>query len=97
MQQQQEEIKIDPVRLVAVEGAKVFDLSLTELRLLACFLLNKGKIVKRAELHANMQSAGEDRFSNIVDVYVNYLRQKIGKDKIRTVRGQGYVFGEVTA
>ncbi len=41
-----------------------------------------------------MYELDEDRDSNVIEVYVNRLRQKLGKDLIRTRRGQGYVFGE---
>lgn len=95
MKEQLEEIKIDPVKLVATMGDKTLNLPLTELRVLSLFLHNKGQVLSRATIHAAMQTTVDAVFSNIVDVYVNYLRQRIGKDRITTVRGQGYVFGHV--
>jgi hypothetical protein len=92
-----QEITIDPVTLVATMGSQQLDLPLTELRVMSLFLHNEGKVLGRKEILAAMQSAKDGQFSNLVDVYVNYLRQKIGKYRIVTVRGEGYCYGEVAA
>lgn len=90
---QHEEITIDPVKLVAVRGGQVLNLALTELRILSLFVHNKGKVLDKPTIHASMQNATDGKHSNLVDVYINYLRQKIGKNMITTVRGKGYCFG----
>jgi len=89
----QSEITIDPVQLVARKGSVIYDLTLAELRVLALFIANKGRMVSRKEIHVAMRSACSKQFSNVPDVYVKYLRRKLGAEMIQTVRGQGYIFG----
>lgn len=91
------EVKIDPVTLVATLGDQKLDLPLTELRIMSLFIHNKGKLLSRSQILACMQSATNGQFSNLVDVYVNYLRKKIGPGKITTVRGEGYIYGAQAA
>lgn len=86
-------ISIDRAELVATKNGEPLDLTYQELRILNFFIARKGEVVTRTELFAKFWP--HNAFSNIADVYVNYLRQKIGKDAIVTVRGTGYVFQEV--
>lgn len=66
----------------------------TEFRLLRYFLLNPGKIISKSELTEHVYAYDEDKDSNVIEVYVRRLRDKIGKTRIATKRGQGYVFME---
>ena len=87
------EVTIHPVTLMAQKGGKEIDLTLVELRVLAFFIANRGRIVSQEELFTTLwKHRGTDRFTNIVNVYVNYLRGKIGKETIETVRGEGFRF-----
>ncbi len=64
----------------------------TEFRLLRYFMLNAGKLLSKSRLTEHVYEYDDDRDSNVIEVYVNRLRQKLGRDWIETRRGQGYVF-----
>ena len=65
----------------------------TEFRLLRYFMLHPGKILSKTTLTEHVYEYDGDQDSNVIEVYVNRLRHKVGADKIVTRRGQGYVFG----
>lgn len=67
-------------------------LSRREFAVLEFLMLHRGRCVSRASLLEHVWSAGEDGNPNVVDVYINYLRRKLGPNGalIETVRGQGY-------
>lgn len=65
-----------------------------EFRLLRYFMNHPGKILSKRRLTEHVYDDDADRDSNVIEVYVRHLREKIGNDYIRTQRGQGYVFGE---
>ncbi len=69
------------------------DLTGTEFRLLRYFMLHPGKVLSKSRLTDHVYEGDEDRDSNVIEVYVNRLRQKLGRSLIETRRGQGYVFG----
>ncbi len=71
---------------------KVDNLTGIEFRLLRYFLLHPGVILSKSRLTEHIYAYDEDRDSNVIEVYVKRLRQKIGKDYIVTHRGQGYRF-----
>ncbi len=56
------------------------------------FLLNAGQVLSREQLLDQVWGFDFDPGSNVVDVYVGYLRRKFGAGKIETVRGMGYRF-----
>ena len=78
-----------------VRGDRRIDLTLREFALLEYLMNNVGKAVSRATLMQDVWNTPYDPTTNIVDVYMKYLRDKIdlpGEVKlIRTVRGVGYV------
>lgn len=78
---------------IRVEGETI-ELTGTEFRLLRYFMLHPGKILSKARLTEHIYEYDDDRDSNVIEVYVTHLRNKLGKDLIRTKRGQGYIFGE---
>ncbi|MEE9351906.1 MAG: response regulator transcription factor [Thiotrichaceae bacterium] len=63
-----------------------------EFRLLRYFLLHPGKILSKSRLTEHVYENDADKDSNVIEVYVNHLRKKVGKHAITTRRGQGYVF-----
>jgi DNA-binding response OmpR family regulator len=67
-------------------------LSRREFGLLEYLMMNRGRCVSRATLLERVWSSGEAGNTNVVDVYINYLRRKLGPSAslIETVRGQGY-------
>lgn len=64
----------------------------TEFKLLRYMLLNPGKILSKSVLTEHVYAYDADKDSNVIEVYIRRLRDKIGKQLIVTKRGQGYVF-----
>jgi DNA-binding response OmpR family regulator len=69
------------------------DLSAREFALAELFMLNAGFVLSREQLLDQVWGLDFDPGSNVVDVYVGYLRKKFGAETISTVRGMGYRFG----
>ena len=76
--------------LVADNGGEL-PLTGTEFRLLRYFLLHPGKVLSKGELTEHVYAYDADKDSNVIEVYINRLRQKLGKEVLKTRRGQGYV------
>jgi DNA-binding response OmpR family regulator len=68
------------------------DLTGTEFRLLRFFILNQGKILSKTRLTEHVYEQDFDRDSNLIEVYIRRLRDKLGKRAIETRRGQGYIY-----
>lgn len=66
------------------------ELSAREFTMLEVFMRHPGQVVSREQLLNSVWGYDYDPGSNVVDVYVGYLRKKIGSDMIETVRGMGY-------
>jgi DNA-binding response OmpR family regulator len=78
-------------RRARVDGA-VVELSAREFSLAEIFMLNPNQVLSREQLLDHVWGFDFDPGSNVVDVYVGYLRKKFGADAISTVRGMGYRF-----
>ena len=78
---------------VTREDGTTLELTGTEFRLLRYLMLHPGKVLSKSRLTDHIYEYDADRDSNVIEVYVNRLRQKLGKELIKTKRGQGYVFG----
>ena len=76
-------------RQVLIEGRAV-DLSAREFALAETFFRHPGQVLSREQLLAHVWGYDYDPGSNVVDVYVGYLRRKLGKQRIASVRGMGY-------
>ena len=76
-------------RQITVDGATV-ELSAREFTLAEVFLRHPGQVLSREQLLSRVWGYDFDPGSNIVDVYVGYLRKKLGPEAIKTVRGMGY-------
>ncbi|RGE24271.1 response regulator transcription factor [Leucobacter sp. wl10] len=76
-------------RRARVDGREV-DLSAREYALAEEFLRHPDQVLSREQLLNSVWGYGFDPGSNIVDVYVRYLRGKLGEERIETVRGVGY-------
>ena len=76
-------------RRAAVDGRTV-ELSAREFALVEVFLRNPGQVLSREQLLDQVWGYDFDPGSNVVDVYVRYLRRKLGAERIVTVRGMGY-------
>ena len=71
---------------------RVEDLTGTEFRLLRYFMLNPDRPLSKSRLTEHIYEQDFDRDSNLIEVYVSRLRDKLGKERIVTRRGQGYIF-----
>lgn len=78
-------------RTVLFQGKKI-ELSGREFALLELFMRNPNRVLSREQLLSNVWDMDFDPNSNVVDVYVRYLRQKLDEGIIQTVRGMGYKF-----
>lgn len=82
-------------KIVKVEDVEI-SLTSTEFRLLEFFVKNKNRVASRMEILEKVWGIDFNMGTNVVDVYVNYLRKKIGSAKsnkmIQTVVGMGYIF-----
>ncbi|MDD9207074.1 response regulator transcription factor [Georgenia sp. 10Sc9-8] len=76
-------------RRASVEGREV-ELSAREFALLETFLRHPGQVLSREQLLSRVWGYDFDPGSNVVDVYVRYLRRKVGAERVSTVRGMGY-------
>ncbi|MBY0433933.1 MAG: response regulator transcription factor [Cyclobacteriaceae bacterium] len=92
------DLKLDVNKRTVSRSEKNIELTAKEFALLEYFLNNPGKVISRAELARNIWKVDFDTGTNMVEVYVNYLRKKIDKefDKklIHTQFGMGYVLKE---
>jgi len=79
---------------VMLADGRTFELTGTEFRLLRYFMLNPERILSKSRLTEHVYDQEFDRDSNLIEVYVRRLREKIGQRHIRTLRGQGYLFPE---
>jgi DNA-binding response OmpR family regulator len=86
------DVVLDPrTRRLAVDGRTV-ELSAREFAILDTFMRHPGQVLSREQLISHVWGYDHDRGSNVIDVYVGYLRKKVGTHHIRTVRGAGYRF-----
>ena len=91
---QAEVLTLDEERqCVSTEDGRTVPLTAIEFRLLRYFMLHSGRLLSKTRLSEHLYEYETERDSNVIEVYVNRLRGKLGKNLIRTQRGQGYVFG----
>lgn len=77
---------------VSAPGSQPVFLTAMEFRLLRYFMLNPDKVLSKTQLTEHVYEYDAERDSNVIEVYVRRLRDKLGPDLIKTRRGQGYVF-----
>jgi heavy metal response regulator len=89
------DLTLDPARRLASRGGEKIDLTSKEFALLAYFMRNPGRVLTRTMISEHVWDYDFDTMTNVIDVYVNYLRKKIDAGRepklIHTVRGAGYV------
>ena len=76
-------------RTLTLEGRTV-ELSAREFALAEAFMRHPGQVLSREQLLSAVWGLDFDPGSNVVEVYVSYLRNKLGRDRVETVRGMGY-------
>ena len=88
------ELRLDPAARLVWRGEAQIDLTPTEFALLEALMRRPGVAVSRFELLEHAWDGAYENRSNVVDVYVRYLREKIdlpfGTDSIEAIRGVGY-------
>jgi len=89
------DLRLDPATRTVTRAGRRIELTAREHALLEYFLRNPGRVLSRALIAQHVWGVSFDTFTNVIDVYVNYLRRKVDADfapkLIHTVRGAGYV------
>ncbi len=92
------DLRLDPVAHKVWRGDSEIDLTSKEYALMEYFMRNPNRVLTRTMIAENVWDYTFDSFTNIIDVYVNYLRNKVDRNfdvkLIHTVRGQGYMLKE---
>ena len=90
--------QLDPARRIVRRGERIIDLTALEYRMLEYFFYRAGEVISRTEIWEHIFEDGSGGNSNIVDVYIGYLRKKLTlegeSNLIQTRRGQGYILEE---
>ena len=93
------DLVLDKTTKIVTRASQPIDLTATEFRLLEFFLSNQNKVLNRMEILENVWDINFNLGTNVVDVYINYLRKKIDKNNraklIHTIFGMGYVMRQV--
>jgi two-component system, OmpR family, response regulator len=88
------DLRLDPASREVSRGGVAVSLSAREFALLQLLLLRKGEVLSRTAILEHVWESGHDGTSNVVDVYIRFLRTKVdrpfGRSAIETVRGAGY-------
>lgn len=85
-------LELDESRQSVMRAGQNIDLTAAEFRLLRYFMLHPGQILSKAHLAEHLYDGETERDSNVLEVHVNRLRGKLGREVIETRRGQGYRF-----
>ena len=89
------DLELDTDKKMAIRAGQTITLTAKEYSLLEYLMLNKGKVVSRQQIAGDVWDIHFDTGTNVVDVYVNFLRKKIDKDfdtkLIQTMIGMGYM------
>ena len=89
------DLVLDPARRTVSRGGEKIELTAKEFAILEYFLHNPGRVLTRTRIIEHVWDYDFDTGTNLVDVYVNYLRKKVDAERktklIHTVRGVGYV------
>jgi len=92
------DLELDLLSHKVTRAGKEIELTTKEYALLGYFMRNAGTVVTRTMLSEHVWDISFDSFTNVIDVYINYLRNKIDqnfkKKLIHTIRGRGYILKE---
>lgn len=83
-------LALDEARQCVRRGDEEVLLTAGEFRLLRYFMLHPGQILSKTQLNDHLYDGESERDSNVIEVHVNHLRRKLGREVIETRRGQGY-------
>lgn len=87
------ELNEDTQTVLVIHTGETLELTGTEFRLLRYFMLHPGRVLSKTRLAEHVYDFDTERDSNVLEVYINRLRRKLGRNLITTRRGQGYVLG----
>jgi DNA-binding response OmpR family regulator len=85
------DMALDPAARVLALGGRTVELSVREFALLHALMLNAGRVLSRSQLEQHLYEWGQEVESNTVEVFIHHLRRKIGAERIKTLRGVGYL------
>lgn len=86
----------EETQMVIIDETRRIELTAVEFRLLRYLMLHSGVLLSKSRLAEHIYQNDIERESNVIEVYINRLRHKLGKNLINTRRGQGYIFGDLT-
>lgn len=86
-------LALDEARQHCRKDGQEVELTAGEFRLLRYFMLHPGQLLSKTQLAEHLYDGETERDSNVIEVHVNRLRGKLGRELIETRRGQGYRFG----
>jgi DNA-binding response OmpR family regulator len=84
------DLELDPATRTVTSAGEPVTLTAREYTLLEYLMRRPDRVVSKIELLDHVWDAAADTAPNAVEVYVGYLRRKIGRDRLQTVRGAGY-------
>lgn len=91
-------VKIDMAAQTVLVNSEPVDLTAREFALLEYLALRAGEVVSRSDIWEHLYAFKDEASSNVVDVYIGYLRKKIERDNctplLHTIRGRGYRLGD---
>jgi len=87
-------LALDEARQRCSKDGRDIELTAGEFRLLRYFMLHPGQFLSKTQLTEHLYDGETERDSNVIEVHVNRLRGKLGRELIETRRGQGYRFGD---
>ncbi|MCY1262453.1 Transcriptional regulatory protein QseB [compost metagenome] len=85
-------LHLDEGRQCVSRNGEDVQLTAAEFRLLRYFMLHPGQLLSKSHLAEHLYDGETERDSNVIEVHVNHLRRKLGREVIETRRGQGYRF-----
>ena len=88
------DVELDPATRTVTQAGSPVPLSPRELGLLEYLLRHRDRVVTKTEILDHVWDPAAEPDPNVVEVYVGYLRRKLGRTLVRTVRGAGYRLGE---
>ena len=90
-----DDLMLNPATREVTRGGQRIDLTVKEYALLEYFMRHAGRVLTRPMISDHVWNQDFDTFTNVIDVYVNYLRNKIDRGRARklihTIRGSGYM------
>ncbi len=88
------DLELDPAARQAHLAGTPIELSLREFSLLQALMENSGRVMTRAQLEGSLYGWRDEPDSNALEVHIHHLRKKVGAERIKTLRGVGYMMAK---